>query len=209
MHTDQGPTPSRRFLNLRNIESTYRFRARNAMVRPKASDRNKKIASYFADTITVEQPKSRPNVDQNLSSFVYYKGPHSIYEALVICLPTIVRESRDKACSNRKGITEVELNKALVARGYESSRQRVFNGSTWAWRRGWYGRRWVNGDNPEDVDHVKVGIRALQHFPEARSLTLDAIFRVVSSLASNPTQDIECFSKVWHDCPTPQPTLCE
>jgi len=161
-----------------------KFRARNIMVRPKASDRNKTLASCFADTVTIELPKNHSYMDQSLQSSVDCKGPRSIFAVLVNCLPNIVRESKYQACINRKGLTEVELNKVLAARGYESCRRRICNDSSLTWHREWYGRRWVNGSNPDDIEHVKRGIRALHHFPEARSLTLDKIHFVLLGFAS-------------------------
>ena len=110
------------------------------MVRPKASDRNKAIATLFAAAVTVEVSKAakqrRVNGSASASySFarVPYKGGHSIYEALEMCLPSIIRKSR--AAKNKKGVSEMELNKALVSRGYRSYRLRSRGESGWIWRR--------------------------------------------------------------------------
>ena len=83
------------------------------MVRPKASDRNKMLANCFANIVTVELLKHNNLSKEDGFVPVYCKGPKSIYAALNMCLPSILREPRSQAMPNRKGITEVEFNKVL------------------------------------------------------------------------------------------------
>ena len=148
------------------------------MVRPKASEVNKAIARIFADTVTVETTssndqrtwfdKSNPTVD--------CRGQKSIFQALVLCLPNIVREVKDQAVKNRKGVTEVELNKFLTSSGYVSSRRRLWNSdSRMQWHREWCDRRWINPQCRRDLAHVQKQLLKFQRYPEARSLTVDHI----------------------------------
>ena len=177
------------------------------MVRPKGSDRNKTIASFFADTVTIEIPRNAICSDPNAYAPVDCKGPHSIYEALMACLPSIVRESRDFSSKNRKGLSEIELNKVLVSRGYDSRRRRVTCDSKLTWHSEWYGRRWVNFMNADDHRHIQRGLQALQQFPEARLLTSDTIFKVITSIVSVCTESSGSPEYMWHEQPTLQADL--
>jgi hypothetical protein len=40
-------------------------------------------------------------------------GPKSIFAALCECLPDLGRAANDKKPNNRKGVTEIELNKSI------------------------------------------------------------------------------------------------
>ena len=73
------------------------------MVRPKASDRNKMLANCFANIVTVELLKHNNLSKEDGFVPVYCKGPKSIYAALNMCLPSILREPRSQAMPNRKG----------------------------------------------------------------------------------------------------------
>ena len=75
----------------------------NQMVRPKASDRNKMLANCFANIVTVELLKHNNLSKEDGFVPVYCKGPKSIYAALNMCLPSILREPRSQAMPNRKG----------------------------------------------------------------------------------------------------------
>ncbi len=82
------------------------------MVRPKASDTNKLIARTFADTVTVEisEPHKQKQRLRKSHLAVDRTGQMSIYQALTLCVPNIIREVKDQGITNRKGLAELELN---------------------------------------------------------------------------------------------------
>jgi hypothetical protein len=156
------------------------------MVRPKASDRNKTIAACFAEIVTMDIPKVTSFSEQSEAASIDCKGPNSIYNAMILCLPSIVRESKEHNIKNRKGLTEIELNKVLVARGFEAGRRRVQLGSALIWHKQWFGRRWVNVTNAKDILHIKRGLQTLQQFSEAKCLKLQVICNMLSFVCPNP-----------------------
>ena len=125
------------------------------MVRPKASDRNKTIAVFFANTVTVDTSNIATRMKQGKYDFIVCRGPHSIYGAMRACLPNIVRDSMDEENINRTGLAEVEMNKSLLMHGYKSIRRRGLSELGGNMQRGWQDRRWVDPTNIEDVQHVK------------------------------------------------------
>ena len=145
------------------------------MVRPKASDRNKTLAGCFADIVTVEQPHDHTVVDEEGSSPVACKGPKSIYAALAICLPSILRAPWSQAMTNRTGITEVELNKVLISRGFKTCRRRRLHETPIIWHRQWEGRRWVNCKNPDGIsmERSKNGSCFFEDILHVRHVTSD------------------------------------
>jgi hypothetical protein len=158
------------------------------MVRPKASDTNKAIARIFADTLTVKvsDAQNQKSWFQKSSIAVDCRGPKSIYQALKLCLPKIVREIKDQVITNRKGIAEVELNKLLTSSGYLSSRRRLWNSdSKVRWHREWCDRRWINLTSPEDLLHVQRQLCKIHQYPEARALTVDHIRACLHEICEN------------------------
>ena len=177
------------------------------MVRPKASDRNKQIATCFANTITVDVPRVGGIKNQLPYAPVTCKGPWSIYELLAACLPNIVRESTDGKMKNRKGVSEIELNKTLVSRGYESSRRRMWSDDKVLWHREWYGLRWVDLSSIHDVMHVKKRLHILQQFPEAKSLTFNTLVDVMSRVHGNISEPGLNRCELWHASPADEEEL--
>ena len=147
------------------------------MVRPKASEVNKAIAQIFADTVTLEcNANDQQTWVEKTKASVDCRGGKSIFRALLQCLPNIVREVKDQAMTNRKGVTEVELNKHLALSGYISMRHRLWNSDLKVqWQRIWCDRRWVHLTNCGDLAHVQKQLLKLQQYPEARTLTIEHI----------------------------------
>ena len=160
------------------------------MGRPKASERNKTIASLFADAVTVHIQKESEfsHQRQKVYSPVACKGPHSIFQALLTCLPTVVRESRGREVKNRTGLSEAELHKVLISRGYEKCRRRVRCESICVWLGEWGHRRWIDFNNDDDSIHVQRGIESLNRFPEASLLTLDIVVETLSAMTTDPNR---------------------
>ena len=153
---------------------------RVVMVRPKASDRNKTIAAYFADAMTVETSFTfQKKITQRAVSC---RGQGSIFHALSSCLPNIIREGSCQVVQNREGITEIELNKVLVASGFASSRRRLWEKDQVTVHKEWFGRRWVDLSNPDDCVHVDERFANLKDLPECRSLTMETIKSVLSEM---------------------------
>ncbi|EKX45682.1 hypothetical protein GUITHDRAFT_108557 [Guillardia theta CCMP2712] len=80
------------------------------MVRPSASDYNKRIGLTFANTIAYEQVKRESG------------GYCSVYSLLKICCPTATRS--EDPLSARHGMTEIEFNKLLEHNGFYKVRSR-------------------------------------------------------------------------------------
>jgi hypothetical protein len=164
------------------------------MVRPKASDQNKWIVCYFADTVTVGVGALVENGcwEQSEYQTIDFKGRLSIFQALEECLPGVVRVSRNGQCADSKGISEVEMNKALVIHGYSKYRRRRRSGSCIIERKVWAGRRWVNPSNSMDLEHIMQGLQSLKNFPNARSLTLSTICKVLKRIRASISKSEVC-----------------
>ena len=116
----------------------------------------------FANAITIvidetEQRNFRP---------VDCKGTNSVFSALSISIPSVVRTSD---CTRNKGaISEIELFKFLVKSGYIPHRLRSrVKGTTDKWTKGinrWKCRRWVDTRKPDDMDHLRTKLEALRLF---------------------------------------------
>ena len=116
----------------------------------------------FANAITIvidetEQRNFRP---------VDCKGTNSVFSALSISIPSVVRTSD---CTRNKGaISEIELFKFLVKSGYIPHRLRSrVKGTTDKWTKGinrWKCRRWVDTRKPDDMDHLRTKLEALRRF---------------------------------------------
>ena len=110
---------------------TISSRTGTAMVRPRASDANIRIALVFADIVTVQ---TRPGTPSDSSTvLVARKGRQSIFAAFSACLPDLARDSREKRPKNRQGVALMEINKALQTAGLKSvrKRDRIDGGVRW------------------------------------------------------------------------------
>ncbi len=102
------------------------------MVRPRASKENIRIALAFADTVIV-QTNSPGLMNDGNAILVARKGRQSIHAAFAACFPDLVRDSHEKRPKNRKGVTVMELNKALQTAGLRAirKRNRIDGGIRW------------------------------------------------------------------------------
>ncbi len=80
------------------------------MVRPRASESNLSAAVAFGKAITICLDANDWTADM---ATIPCSGPESIFAVLCECLPHLVRDAYDKKPNNRKGVTEIELNKAI------------------------------------------------------------------------------------------------
>jgi hypothetical protein len=133
------------------------------MVRPKASEKNLKIAADFADAITTRIPK---NDEKKQNMQVTCKGSNSIFAALRFCLPKITRHPNEAVLLHRNGVSEIELNKYLIKNGYESSRHRRRIYGTNRWCKGillWTNIRWIDPEIPEELEAMNFHLEELIH----------------------------------------------
>ena len=91
------------------------------MVRPKASEHNLSVAVSFASMLI-----SSDEDHVRMESRIPFIGPRSIYSLFSEALPALSRDVRHKYPMNRKGVTEVELNKALLRSGLSADRRFEF-----------------------------------------------------------------------------------
>ena len=150
------------------------------MVRPKASERNKQIASYFADAVTLDSSKTLQT--KGVHKAVNCRGRHSIFDALSVCLPDVVRDISYQAAHNRHGVSEIELNKVLVASGFVQTRRRISKQDKVIVHKEWFGRRWADVLNPEDFGHVNERVMRLREIPECNSLSMERVQQVLSQI---------------------------
>jgi hypothetical protein len=90
------------------------------MVRPRASDRNMKVATAFGGILVISMDRYDFNSSEDLIPLI---GRRSIHNLLNACLPSMTRDIRDKSPPNRAGVTVVELNKALHGSGFKFVRR--------------------------------------------------------------------------------------
>ena len=82
------------------------------MVRPKASKHNLSIALAFSKAIIVDDKHEKSSVvDRHI--FVSCSGRRAIYTAFSACFPELSRDSSDKQPENRRGVSCIELSKAM------------------------------------------------------------------------------------------------
>jgi hypothetical protein len=94
------------------------------MVRPKASEANLGAAIAFSFVIAKHVPEG-----QNLGPTefpVFWKGRRSIHSLFAVFLPDLSRELHEKSPRNRAAVSVLELNKALQARGFHTTRKQEF-----------------------------------------------------------------------------------
>ncbi len=80
------------------------------MVRPRASECNLRASVAFGKAITICLDAKDWTPDM---APIPCSGPKSIFAALCECLPELARSAQDKRPNNRKGVTEIELNKSI------------------------------------------------------------------------------------------------
>ena len=121
------------------------------MGRAKGSPAFLEMAKCLADGITME---SHSNDDE--AAPVYCNGAQSIFGAVGMAMPTLVRTQVNP--QYRQAISEIELNKVLAQAGYVSRRRRNrVPGSKNKWESGfryWSNRRWCNSFDAGDMVHL-------------------------------------------------------
>ena len=90
------------------------------MVRPRASDRNLKIAVAFGRIVVMRYDAGVPC---DGVSPVSCSGGRSIFPAFATCFPDLARDARDKRPKNRQAVAAIELNKGLQLDGLRSVRK--------------------------------------------------------------------------------------
>eukprot|EP00961_Rhodomonas_salina_P239185 3231380-Rhodomonas_salina.1 len=123
------------------------------MVRAAASKNNKQLAVFFASMIT-EYDRS--------SGHIARSGEWSVFYVFAQCFPDLVRTN------SRRGLTQLEFNKALENNGFSRIRKRTqqtlrfnqktknsefFLPSSFRFRN----RRWRNPDNIQDRQFLNAG----------------------------------------------------
>ncbi len=157
------------------------------MVRPKASEENLKVALGFANAVTT----SCSNVNDKGRN-VNCKGSASIFAALSQCLPLLVRCSKPTDPKDRHAMSEMELNKYLAHNGYTRLRCRSrIPGTSHGWNKEylrWKFVRWMNPNEPEDLDMLKSRlVELIKCYPCTSSLDQDSLILFLSKVcSSNP-----------------------
>jgi hypothetical protein len=163
-------------------------------MRPKASRENLHVAAAFTSAITVQCTDSRNS--RALGSFVYCRGPASIYAALQCGLPDIVRDTVQPGARKKNSISQSELIKFLCRSGYIMLRyrQRV-RGETNKWSTGfqvWKNIRWVDPSNGEDMRKMQEGLEYLAlKFPSAPTIQTSCLMSFLSSVAKRSAENPE------------------
>jgi hypothetical protein len=121
-------------------------------MRPKASQQNLQIAAAFANAVTIQDCDTK---HFNTLALVNCKGSCSIFAALSVCIPDIVRWPEKHDLFGTAGVSEIELNKFLARSGYTSVRHRNrIKGTNDKWTKGfqrWKNRRWADARNFEEL----------------------------------------------------------
>jgi hypothetical protein len=147
------------------------FRYFNAIyvgsMRPKASELHLNIAAAFAKAVTLTL-----NDDSKLNSpNVKCKGPTSIFSALKVCIPEIVRLPNSDCILHNTAVSEIELNKFLSRSGFVSSRCRNrVKGTTDKWTKGfqrWKSIRWLDPRSPEELSQLQTKLAEISDLSNA------------------------------------------
>jgi hypothetical protein len=161
------------------------------MVRPKASEENLKIALGFAKSITLSCSDVK-----NSGYVVRCKGSASLFSALSLCLPKLVRGSVVNGAEGRESISEIEFNKYLAQNSFTKLRCRNrIPGTRNKWDKEylrWNSVRWMNPNEPEDLEMLKSRLDELINcHPCTSSLDHDSLLsflsRACSSIPENST----------------------
>ena len=155
-------------------------------MRAKGSERNKQIAVFFSNVVSLSEPNNG-NID--------CIGPKSLFAAFAQCFPTLTRDGKDPKPENKQGVSMIEMNKSLMGAGYDIYRKREYaSGICKRGVRRWRSRRWVDFSSNEDMTHLVSKLNELHaHFPDTRSLTAqNIIFNVSDIVPSEPSciQDV-------------------
>jgi hypothetical protein len=153
------------------------------MVRPKASLENLQISGAFAQAITVRLDTS--------STVKYVKvecrGSNSIFAAMRICLPHLIRMRSEPA---KKGaVSEIQLNKYLAQIGFKQYRyRRRILGTSDKWSKGchqWQNLRWIQIDKPEELQQLQARLSEIvAHFPKKSVFQENNLLAFLSSVSS-------------------------
>ena len=166
------------------------------MGRPKASQANLRIAETFANAITL--PSSKSSIRQHTTGWIGFVSADAPFVVLANCVPSLVRDSRDRYPVNRDGVTSAELRKHLIRQaGYVIQRWRrrkseasrpATHGMMWS------NRRWVDFNDNADRSHLKSRIvEILEAFPSlAVELDPAHIACTISAIAENDRPSNEC-----------------
>ncbi len=163
-------------------------------MRPKASQQHLQIAAAFANAVTVCCDESKINHDF-FPHVVKCKGPTSIFAALKVCIPDIVRLSDEYSEYILKdAVSEIELNKFLARSGYLSSRYRNrIRGAKDKWTKGfqrWKFLRWLDPRNPEELRQLSTQIAEIKkRFPGPYSIHDSELVNFISNLQSIHDED--------------------
>jgi hypothetical protein len=155
-------------------------------MRPKASQLHLHIAAAFANAITVRNDDTKINLENNIHA-VKCRGPTSIFSALNICIPDIVRQSVDGNILLKGAVSEIELNKFLSRSGYISSRLRNrIKGTKDKWTKGfqrWKFLRWLDPRNPEELRHLRTQLAEIPiRFPGSYFIHESRLIDFISNL---------------------------
>jgi hypothetical protein len=157
-------------------------------MRPKASPQHLQIAAAFANAVTIRS--SEPKLNNEVFPFVVKcKGPTSVFSALKVCIPDIVRSSNDYSYTIKDAVSEIELNKFLVRSGYVSLRHRSrVKGTKDKWTKGfqrWRFLRWLDPRNPEELSQLKENIAEIPNrFPGSYSIHETELVHFILNLES-------------------------
>ncbi len=156
-------------------------------MRPKASQKHLQIAAAFANAVTVRSDDSKSN--QEIFPHLLCKGPKSIFSALKVCIPDIVRQSGH--CTNvlNDAVSEIELNKFLSRCGYVSIRHRNrVRGTKDKWTKGfhrWRFLRWLDPRNPVELKQLQAQIAEIpSRYPGSYSIHESELVQFISNLQS-------------------------
>ena len=125
------------------------------------------------------------------------KGPTSIFAALKVCIPDIVRLSDEFSFSGyilKDAVSEIELNKFLSRSGYLSSRYRNrIRGTKDKWTKGfqrWKFLRWLDPRNPEELRQLSTQIGEIRkRFPGSYTIHDSELVNFISNLQSIHDED--------------------
>ena len=149
-------------------------------MRPKASQDNLQFAAAFAECLSVRSDDLRAN-----TTAIRCKGPTSLFAALRIGIPEIVRDHY--GVGQKGAVSEIELNKFLVRSGYITFRYRQrIRGAKDKWSKGvhlWKHIRWLDPSSPNDLDLIKRQLSQLRlRFSGSYSIRESEVLSFLSSL---------------------------
>ena len=163
----------------------------NWTMRAKGSERNKQIAVFFSNIVSLSEPNNG-----NIPCI----GPKSLFAAFAQCFPNLTRDGKDPDPVNKQGVSMIEMNKSLMVAGYDIYRKREYApGICKRGVRRWRSRRWVDFSSNEDMTHLVSKLNELHvQFPDTRSLTAqNIIFNMCGIVPSEPSriQDVDAIDQ--------------